>query len=194
MTDWEADVVLKILHTADWHLGLRFPAFDAEDARKLERARLDAVERVLLEAEHHGVDAVLCAGDLFDGPHPSRDWTQALAKLLARFSWSDRPVFLLPGNHDPLLAGSPYEPGSEFRRALPDFVHVVDRDDFEHPLGDGAVLYAAPCRSQAGQKDLALALPDRAAGESILPRARFYATFRTETPDRSARPPHSHAL
>ena len=35
MTGWEADVVLKILHTADWHLGLRFPGLAREDAQKL---------------------------------------------------------------------------------------------------------------------------------------------------------------
>ncbi len=34
----EEDMALKILHTADWHLGLRFPAFDEADQLKLTRA------------------------------------------------------------------------------------------------------------------------------------------------------------
>ncbi|HTU63768.1 MAG TPA: metallophosphoesterase, partial [Polyangiales bacterium] len=60
--------MLKILHTADWHLGRRFPRFSDEDQRKLMHARLAVVERVLGEAQKNSVHAVLCAGDLFDEP------------------------------------------------------------------------------------------------------------------------------
>ena len=40
----EDDVALKILHTADWHLGMGFGAFGEEDERKLTRARLQVVD------------------------------------------------------------------------------------------------------------------------------------------------------
>lgn len=158
-------VVLRILHTADWHLGLRFPSFGREDAQKLERARLDAVDKIFHAAEYFGVDAVLCAGDLFDGPAPTRDFWYGLSSRLVKLREWTRPVVLLPGNHDPLVSGSPYERGSEFRRGLPDFVHVVDADDFTLALKDDAILYARPCRSQAGQRDPALALPAREDGD-----------------------------
>ena len=36
------DVVLRLLHTADWHLGRRFPSFPEEAQKKLSRARMDA--------------------------------------------------------------------------------------------------------------------------------------------------------
>ena len=39
----EDEVALTVLHTADWHLGRRFPAFDEDDARTLSRARLEVV-------------------------------------------------------------------------------------------------------------------------------------------------------
>lgn len=42
---------------------------------------------------------------------------------------------------------------------------VVEAELFECPLAPDAVLYAAPCRSQAGQRDLALSLPSRAGGD-----------------------------
>lgn len=163
-------MAFKILHTADWHLGLKFPSFSPDAAQKLTRARLEVVERILLEAEQHEVDAVLCAGDLFDSTQPGRDWWEGLAKLLQARPWSARgpgarPVFLLPGNHDPLKPGSPYEAGSAFRRQLPDFVHVVDDDEFRYEFGEVAELCARPCRSEAGQKDLALQLPAREAGD-----------------------------
>jgi hypothetical protein len=75
------------------------------------------------------------------------------------------PVVLLPGNHDPLLADSVWSPGHPFRSALPAYVHVVDRDDFELALGPEAVVLARRCRSRAGERDLAMALPERPPGD-----------------------------
>lgn len=166
MSDGEADdVALKLLHTADWHLGMRFPSFSEPDQLTLMRARMLVIDSILGVAETNRVDAVLCAGDLFDEPRPEEDWWRGLADRFRRRDWTDRPVFLLPGNHDPLTNTSVYHPSHPFRHALPPWVHVVDRDDFEHPLGDGAVLNAVPCRSAAGKSDLAQHIPGRAPGD-----------------------------
>lgn len=162
----EDDVALKILHTADWHLGRRFPSFEHGDRTRLSRARLEVVERIFALAEQRQVDAVLCAGDLFDDVMPERSWFQGLAEVLRKRGRPERPVILLPGNHDPLVGGSVWSPEHELRRMLPDFVHVVDRDDFELPIGDDAVVLARPCRSKAGQGDNALALPSREPGDT----------------------------
>ena len=43
----EQDVALKILHTADWHLGLRYPSFGEEDGGRFTRARIEAVDAFL---------------------------------------------------------------------------------------------------------------------------------------------------
>ena len=59
----EPDVALKILHTADWHLGLRFASVAPEQEVRLTRARLEVVSRILDLADSRNVDAVLCAGD-----------------------------------------------------------------------------------------------------------------------------------
>lgn len=161
----EQDVALKILHTADWHLGLRFPSFDEADGTSLTRARIEAVDRLLGVAESYSVNAVLCAGDLFDTPLPEEHWWKGLIDHFRRRNWRDRPVFLLPGNHDPLQANSVWSPDHAFRRALPAWVHVVDRDNYEFPLSEDAVLYAEPCRSQAGADDLASRFPTRSTGD-----------------------------
>ena len=155
----EDDVALKILHTADWHLGRQFRSFGDEDQKKLTRARLDAVDRVLGLADSYSVDAVLCAGDLFDEPLPPEQWWRELLRLLQKRG--RRPIFLLPGNHDPLEPGSVWSADHPFRRALPEWVHVIDRDDYSFELSAQACLYAAPCRSQAGSDDLAMKLPKR---------------------------------
>lgn len=166
MTPPEADdVALKLLHTADWHLGRRFPSFREADEIKLTRARLDVLDKILAIAEQRAVDAVLCAGDLFDDPIPDAEWWQPVANKLA--AWRARiPVFLLPGNHDPLQPGSVYHADHGFRRALPPWVRVVDDDSFTVQLNDASVLHARPCRSSAGQDDPALALPAREPGDT----------------------------
>src|SRR5687768_6936185 len=157
--------MLKLLHTADLHLGCEFSQLDADDRRKLARARLAVVEQILALAEQYDVDAVVWAGDIFDTPKPSEDWWKGFAKALtARTGWS-RPVVLLPGNHDPLNDGSLFEKDHPFRQLLPPWVHVVDCDGFELAVGANGVLYAAPCRSTAGAEDLALSLPCRAEGD-----------------------------
>lgn len=160
------DVALKIIHTADWHLGMTFPAFGVDARLRLTRARLEVVDRILGLAERHGAHAVLCAGDLFDDPDPSRQWWEGLADKLRARQWSGRPVFLLPGNHDPITQNGVYSKSHPFRAALPDWVHVVDRDDFSCELEQGAILYAAPCRSRSESRDLALSLlPGRQPGD-----------------------------
>jgi DNA repair exonuclease SbcCD nuclease subunit len=161
----EDDIVLKLLHTADWHLGRRFRSFGEEQEKKLTRARLEVLDRILLAAERFSVDAVLCAGDLFDEPNPSRDWWEPVAEKLRKRAWKDRPVFLLPGNHDPLTLDSVWAPTHPFRAELPAFVHVVDRSDFEFALPGNAVLYGVPCLSKAGQRDPTQQIPQRAAGD-----------------------------
>lgn len=161
----EEDVALKLLHTADWHLGMRFPSFPEPDQLTLTRARMSVIDAILGVAETNRVDAVLCAGDLFDDPQPEEVWWRGLADRLMRRNWSERPVFLLPGNHDPLTNTSVYHSSHPFRQALPPWVHVVDRDDFEASLPGGAVLHAVPCRSTAGRSDLAERIPKRAPGD-----------------------------
>ncbi len=165
MSGGDDDVALKLLHTADWHLGRKFLSFDEADQLKLMRARLDAVRRLLDLAEQYAVDAVLVAGDVFDDPSPDAVWWQGLLDCLSGRDWADRPLFLLPGNHDPLMPKSIWAEDSPLRQALPDWAHVVDRENFQFELGDFAVLYASPCTSQAGSADLAMRLPAREDGD-----------------------------
>ena len=95
------DVVLKLLHTADWHLGRRFPSFPSEGQKKLSRARMDVVTKVLEVARRNAVHAILCVGDIFDDPDPAPDFWQGLAKILRAHPDPNPPLFLVPGNHDP---------------------------------------------------------------------------------------------
>ena len=160
-------MALTLLHTADWHLGLRFRAFEPEQEKRLTRARLEVVGRILDVAESRGVDAVLCAGDLFNEPAPEHLWWNGVLQEFLqrqRRGWQ-RPVVLLPGNHDPLTANSVYHEAHPFRRDLPEFVKVVDKPGWELPIGDNAVVVASPCTSATGDTKLAESLPKREEGD-----------------------------
>src|ERR1700687_3169722 len=74
------DVVLRLLHTADWHLGRRFRSFPKEGQKKLSRAVMDVVETILDVARRNAVNAVVCVGDIFDDPEPAHDFWDGLAR------------------------------------------------------------------------------------------------------------------
>jgi len=161
----EDDVAFRLLHTADWHLGKRFPSFDEAAQMKLRHARLDVLSEVFAAATRSAVDAVLCAGDLFDEPSPGPDWWRGVLDTLGRLPPDFPPVFLLPGNHDPLLADSVWAPGHPFRAGLPTFVRVVEREDFREEIKPGLVLHAVPCLSKAGAADPVEKIPTRSHGD-----------------------------
>src|SRR5260370_5216182 len=124
------DVVLRLLHTADWHLGRRFPSFPEEAQKKLSRARMDVIANILDVARRNAVHAVLCAGDLFDDPEPESDFWEGLARALQQHAPPYPPIFLVPGNHNPLIPESVWAPNHPFRARLPKSVDIVDLDDF----------------------------------------------------------------
>ncbi len=93
------DVVLKLLHTADWHLGRRFPQFPDDAQKRLSRARMEVVGRILDLARRHDVNAVLCVGDLFDEPTPLADFWEGLAKTFQEYRGPR-----IPGETDLALA------------------------------------------------------------------------------------------
>jgi len=128
---------------------------------------MDVVGRILEVARRNAVHAILCAGDIFDDPSPETDFWQGLLKVFRAYHGPYPPLFLVPGNHDPLAPESIWH-NRQFRAELPAWVHVVDQDDFTYELSPSAVLYARPCRSKAGETDLAMALPARAPGDERL--------------------------
>src|SRR6202051_316689 len=87
------DVVLRLLHTADWHLGRRFPSFPEDAQKKLSRARMDVIANILDVARRNVVHALLCAGDLFDDPEPEPDFWEGLARTLRERGAQHPPIF-----------------------------------------------------------------------------------------------------
>lgn len=86
---------MKILHSADWHLGKKL----SYCSRLPEQiAVLDELVQI---ADEEAVDLVLIAGDLFDYFTPATEAIDLLYKTLKRLSKEGkRPVIAIAGNHD----------------------------------------------------------------------------------------------
>lgn len=86
---------MRILHTADWHLGKRLDDFSRMEE---QRAVLQEIGEV---ADREEADAVLVAGDLFDTFNPSTEAVELLYKTLKKLTNNGRrPVIAIAGNHD----------------------------------------------------------------------------------------------
>lgn len=94
---------MKILHTADWHLGKRLDRFS-----RLEEQVL-VMEEIVQIADEQNVDLILIAGDLFDNFNPGVEAVELFYKTLKRLSSNGkRPVIAISGNHDsPSLIDAP---------------------------------------------------------------------------------------
>ncbi len=91
--------MLRLLHTADVHLGARHA--DLGDAAATQRERQFAAFRaaVTLAIEEH-VDAVLIAGDLFDSNTQPKRSVERVAAELKRLTDAKIRTVIIPGTHD----------------------------------------------------------------------------------------------
>ena len=120
---------MKFVHTADWHIGMKFGSFDSEKAKAARKERLQAGSRVVEVANSHQADFIIVAGDLFQDNSVDRSLVMETASILSKFKGD---VFIIPGNHDPLVPGSVwdhqpswerYENVKIFRENKPEFLN-----------------------------------------------------------------------
>jgi exonuclease SbcD len=133
---------MRILHTADWHLGDRLGRIDRTD--DLRRA----VERVADHCTRRRVDVLLVAGDLFSElarPDGLREAIRHVQETFRGFLRDGGTILTLTGNHDnenfcqtlchamSLAAPAADEPGSLvppgrlYLAAAPTFLRLADR-------------------------------------------------------------------
>lgn len=87
---------MKILHTADWHIGQQFFGYD----RKEEHTYFfDWLQKTIKEQQ---VDVLLIAGDVFDSPNPSAESQKIYYRFLREVT-TENPnlqTVIIAGNHD----------------------------------------------------------------------------------------------
>ena len=84
---------MKLLHTADWHLGARLGRHDRLPDQE------EAVRAVLAVAREQRPDLIIHAGDLFDAVRPAYEPLETGVQALGRLA-EVAPTVVLCGNHD----------------------------------------------------------------------------------------------
>lgn len=134
--------MVRFVHTADWQLGMRRHFLDAEAQGRFTQDRLEAIGAIGRLAAEQNAAFVVVAGDVFDDNQVDRRTVLRTLEVLGAFP--EVPVLLLPGNHDPLDAGSVYD-RDDFRDHCPPQVRVVD-DTEPIEVAAGVEVVGAPWR------------------------------------------------
>lgn len=158
---------MRFLHTSDWQLGMRRYFLDGEAQARYTGERFDAVARLGALAREAGCELVVAAGDLFESNQVDR---RTVLRALDAMAAIEVPLFLLPGNHDPLDAASVYR-SVDFTERLPPGVRVLDGTE-PIEVRPGVEVAGAPWTTRHPRGDLVAdavsALPPLSGGVRVL--------------------------
>ena len=154
----------RFIHTSDWQLGMTLHFLSPESQARYSQARIDAVADIGRVAAERDCEFVVVCGDVFETSRVSR---QVVARACEAMAAIPVPVLLLPGNHDPLDAGSVYTSDC-FTTRQPSNVRLLTGNDSERPVS-GVEVLGAPWRSKRPLEDLlARACLDLAPDPTVL--------------------------
>jgi len=165
---------MKIIHTADWHLGNVFHRHH----RVAEHRHFFGWLRDTIVAQQP--DALIVSGDIFDGPNPSAKVQRLFYDFLTHLS-VEHPgmsIVLIAGNHD---SGARLEAGEELLRMHNIYVRgTVWKDAEGEPYFERMILPLAPRGSNTAEV-VCFALPflrpsDYPTGLSVQEGIRHYLT------------------
>jgi DNA repair exonuclease SbcCD nuclease subunit len=133
----------RFLHTSDWQLGMTRHFLSEGAQERYSQARFDAIRTLgRIAAEEH-CHFVLVCGDAFESNQVDR---KTAARAMEAIKDVPVPIYLLPGNHDPLNAASVYR-SSIFIERKPDHVHVIENAN-PIPVAEGLEIVGAAWMSK----------------------------------------------
>ena len=87
-------ILLRIIHTSDWHLGQNFYS----KSRAAEHSAF--LDWLLTSAQAHEVDAIIVAGDIFDTGSPPSYARELYNRFVVQLQQTGCQLVVLAGNHD----------------------------------------------------------------------------------------------
>jgi len=135
--------MVKFLHTSDWQLGMTRHFLSEGAQERYNQARFDAIRTMGRVAKDHNCQFILVCGDAFESNLVDR---KTVARALDALKDVPVPVFILPGNHDPLNAASVYR-SSTFVERKPAQVRVIETADPIN-IAESVELVGAPWMSK----------------------------------------------
>jgi DNA repair exonuclease SbcCD nuclease subunit len=139
----ERTMNLRFLHTSDWQLGMtrRFLSEGAQE--RYGQARFDVIRTMGQITKDQNCQFMLVCGDAFESNLVDR---KTVARAMEALKEVLVPVFILPGNHDPLNAASVYR-SSTFIERKPAQVQVIESAT-PILIAEGVELVGAPWMSK----------------------------------------------
>lgn len=141
-------MAIRFVHTADWQLGMTRRYLGTEAQARFSQARVDAIRSIGAVAQDEGAAFIVVAGDVFE---TNQVETRTVRRTLEALSEVSMPVYLLPGNHDPLDAGSVYR-SPTFENKRPANVFVLDDSSPRVPTA-GVEVVGAPWMTKQALHD-----------------------------------------
>ena len=159
---------VRILHTADNHLGISYAQYPDRVRDRLVEERFQALERLVETANSRGAHFLVVAGDLFDKTSVGKNLVERTVKILANFEGVH--VLVLAGNHDFCEGGDSklwrtFRETAEGTCVIPLVAQAVK--DFE--VEDARIrFYACPCPSKRGSNHAIGWVGDADKGDGVL--------------------------
>lgn len=174
--------MIRFLHTSDWQLGMTRHFLSEGAQERFTQARFDAIRTMGRITKEESCQFMLVCGDAFESNQVDR---KTVARALEALKEIPVPVFILPGNHDPLNAASVYR-SSTFIERKPSHVRVVE-NALPIKVNEGVELVGAPWMSKRPVANpIEDALNDLTPASGIIRICVGHGAVDTLTPDREA--------
>ncbi|MCL5253550.1 MAG: DNA repair exonuclease [Candidatus Thermoplasmatota archaeon] len=153
--------MVRMLHTSDWHMGLKAVQI-GEKAGEVRKKRYQTASLIANIAKNEKVDFVIISGDTFDNHNVDDSVVRYTIDILNGFS--PIPVLILPGNHDPLLAGGVWDRGA-WKHAGKHITLMAE--EAEKEVVEGTFVYPCPVSQKLSSRDPTYWIPERKKDECI---------------------------
>lgn len=144
-------MTIKIFHTADIHLGMKFANLP-EVQQELIEARFGSLKKMVDTANREKCDLFVLAGDLFQKIAVAKRDIIRATQIISEFEGA--LAIVLPGNHD-FVSSPKDEPWSTFRDNCGDTVLLLaDATIYDlNTYNIDAFIYAAPCNAKHSEEN-----------------------------------------
>lgn len=168
---------IKFLHSSDLQIGMTRWFLSDEAQARFDDDRIRAIEKMGEVARAQQCEFIVLAGDVFEqNSLEQRTSGRALEALRSL----KMPVFLLPGNHDPLTADSLF-----YRAEAIEGVTVL-ADNTIHELRPGVEIVGAPLLNKTAATDLVAQMLDTLGPTTALRIAVGHGQAEARTTDHRA--------
>lgn len=140
--------MVRLLHTSDWQLGMTRRFLSKGVQERFSQARFDAIRSLGEVASKEECQCMVISGDMFDSNQVDR---KTMLRAMEALKTVSVPVYILPGNHDPLNAASVYR-SATLTESKPSHVHVIE-DTRPITVSDSLEIVGAPWTSRRPVQD-----------------------------------------